>query len=72
MKKLTIYLDNDEQKILEKRAKRNLMTLKEQVEDIIRRSCVSSKNRTTKRPLKADDRLIEIFSRQKSGRKKRK
>ncbi len=70
--KITITLDVDEVKILEKRAKKNLLTVKEQVEDIIRRSCVSAKNKSKRRPLKIDDKLVGIFSRQKSGRKKKK
>ena len=47
MAHISIELDKDEIKILEKRAKKNLMTLKEQIEDIIRRSCVSSSKKTT-------------------------
>lgn len=71
MKKITISLDDDEEKILEKRAKKNLMTLKEQVEDIIRRSCVSGKTGTNN-IVKIDDRLVHIFSREKRGRTRKK
>jgi len=67
--RLTINLDDEEVKILEKRAKKNILTLPEQVEDIIRRSCINSK-KTTSRPAKIDDPLVAIFSRQKTGRKK--
>jgi hypothetical protein len=72
MKKLTIYLDDEEVKVLEKRAKKNIFTLKEQVEDIIRTSVVRTK--TTKRVSgpKVDDRLVSVFSRQKTGPKKKK
>ena len=68
--KLTISLDDDEVKILEKRAKKNFLTLKEQVEDIIRRSCISSSQGTYK-PLKCDDKLVAIFSKDRRGRKKK-
>jgi len=69
--KLTISLDEGEVKILEKRAKKNFLTLKEQVEDIIRRSCIRT-SKGTYRPLKIDDRLVAVFSREKRGRKKKK
>ena len=69
--KLTISLDDEEVKILKRRAKKNLLTLREQVEDIIRRSCVSS-SKGTYRPLKIDDKLVGVFSRERRGRKKKK
>jgi len=72
MKKLTIYLDDEEVKILEKRAKKNLFTLKEQVEDIIRKSAVHTKTGTKTTSIKVDDRLVAVFSRQKTGPKKKK
>ena len=68
--KLTISLDNDEVKILEKRAKKNLLTLTEQVENIIRRSCVMSKSASKSR-FKIDDKLVGMFSRERRGRKKK-
>ena len=70
MTKLTISLDDEEVEILEKRAKKNLLTLKEQVEDIIRLSCVRSSHGKYK-PIKCDDKLVAIFSRDKRGRKKK-
>ncbi|MBN1176036.1 hypothetical protein JXA48_05320 [Candidatus Woesearchaeota archaeon] len=69
--KISVQLDDDEVKILEKRAKKNILTLTEQVQDIIRRSCVSSKTTTTSR-FKPDDALVEVFSRERRGRKKKK
>jgi hypothetical protein len=63
-----ISLNENEVKLLQKRAKKNLMTLREQVEDIIRRSCVSTKN-TAQKTFKTDDKLVEIFSRNTRGRK---
>ena len=72
MTKLTIDLDDAEIKLLEKRAKKNLFTLKEQAEDILRRSCASMQNKTGYRQVKVDDKLVAIFSRDKRGRKKKK
>jgi hypothetical protein len=72
MKKLTIYLDDEEVKVLEKRAKKNIFTLKEQVEDIIRKSVVRTKTTSRIPTFKGDDRLVGIFSRQKTGPKKKK
>jgi len=69
MADLTISLNDEEASILKKRAKKNLLTVKEQAEDIIRRSCLSYK-KTTYSSEKSDDALVNIFSRQKKGRKK--
>jgi len=68
---ICLFLGSDVINTLEKRAKKNMFTLSEQVEDIIRRSCISSKTSGTS-AFKTDDKLIEIFSRQKKGRKKKK
>jgi len=72
MKKLTIYLDDEEVKVLEKRAKKNIFTLKEQVENIIRKSVVRTKTMGRVPTFKGDDRLVGVFSRQKTGPKKKK
>jgi len=69
--KLTISLDDGEVKVLSRRAEKNLLTLKEQVEDIIRMSCVRSKEGKGYRAIKCDDKLVGIFSREKRGRKKK-
>jgi len=69
--KLTISLDDEEIKILNKRAKSNFLTLKEQVEDIVRRSCISSK-KTSYTTTKLDDNLVAVFSRERKGRKPKK
>lgn len=66
--KLTINLDDEEVKILRKRAKKNLFDIREMVEDIIRRSCMN-KGKTGDR--KTDDSLVNIFSREFRGRKKK-
>ena len=70
MSSVTITLDDEVQKVLEKRAKKNLMSLREQIEDIIRRSAVRTKTGTTT-TIKTDDKLVGIFSRQKRGRKRK-
>ncbi len=62
--RLTILIDKDEEKILKSRAKKNLLTIQEQVEDIVRRSCVNSKKKTQVED-KCDDSLVKVFSRKK-------
>lgn len=62
--KLCIYLDNDVLSIIEKRSKRNMMTISEQIEDIIRRSAVNQKH-TAPKSEKLDDMLITLFSRKR-------
>jgi len=66
--KITIDIDEREQKILEKRAKKNLMELKEQVEDIIRRSCIRGITNNVPKD-SCDDKLVGIFSKQNTGKK---
>ncbi len=61
--KVEIYLDNDLLKMIEKRAKRNMLTLPEQIEDILRRSCLSLKQKPLGKPEKIDDLLVSLFSR---------
>ncbi len=69
--KVTLYLDDEVLKVLEKRAKKNLMTLSEMIEDILRRSAISS-GKTKKSEEKLDDMLIKLFSRRNTGKKKTK
>ena len=71
MPQITIDLDEDVKKVIDKRAKKNLMTLREQIEDILRKSAVRTKSGTIT-SFKVDDRLVGIFSRQKSGRPRKK
>ncbi|MFA5856803.1 MAG: hypothetical protein WC867_05565 [Candidatus Pacearchaeota archaeon] len=66
--RLTIDLSDDEVLILKKRGKKNYLKLKEQVEDIIRRSCINAKNNPISRT-KVDDNLVEIFSRERRGKR---
>lgn len=72
MVSFVIELSEEEIKLLEKRAKQNLMDSKKLAEDIIRRSLVSYKKSGTKTISgESDDPLINIFSRSKKGRKKK-
>ena len=64
--RMEIYLDNQVLKMLEKRAKKNLFSLNEQIEDILRRSCSTIKNHKTLADEKLDDKFITIFSRRKN------
>ena len=67
--KISIFLDSDILKIIEKRAKKNMLTIPEQIEDILRRSCIRA--RTLKQETeKLDDMFISLFSRKRYGKKK--
>jgi len=69
MPHITIEVDEGLMKKLESRAKTNFLTSKELIEDIIRRSMMSYKKGY--KPMKVDDRLVEVFSRENKGRKKK-
>lgn len=58
-----IFLSNEILSSLEKRSKKNMLTLSEQVEDILRRSCISGKKKINNEKL--DDMLLTCFSRKK-------
>ena len=62
-----IFLNNEVLNTLEKRAKKNLLTLAEQIEDILRRSSI--KKKTTIQQEKIDDLLLTCFSRQRKRKK---
>lgn len=61
-----LELDSDVVEILDRRAKRNKMTLKEQMQDILRRSAIN--NTASTEPEKLDDSLVGIFSRKNPKR----
>jgi hypothetical protein len=63
--KLEIYVDNKVLASIEKRAKKNLFSLNEQVEDILRRSCVNLNKASSSVDEKLDDKFIALFSRRK-------
>ena len=62
-----IYLDDVVLRAIEKRAKRNMLSTSEQIEDIVRRSAVNSKGISSK-PEKLDDLLVAVFSRKTKKR----
>ena len=61
--KVCIYLDSAILKKIDARAKKNLFTTSEQIEDIIRRSVASAKQ--TPKAEKLDDMLVTLFSRKR-------
>jgi hypothetical protein len=71
MATVTISIEEEVKKIIGKRAKKNLLTIKEQIEEIVRQSAVRTKSGASASSVKADDRLVEVFSRNKRGKKKR-
>lgn len=68
---ITIHLDEDVLKVIEKRAKKNMLTSTEQIEDIIRRSCVSTKKSSGEPEDKVDDLFLKLFSRKRCGRQRK-
>ncbi len=64
-----VFLSDDLLHTLERRAKKNMQTISEQIEDIIRKSCVSFKG-GKQPPEKLDDNLVGIFSRKNVGRRR--
>lgn len=69
MPTISVSLDEKVKKIIEKRAKKNLLSLREQAEEILRQSAVRTKSGDSISKVKVDDRLVEVFSRDKKGRK---
>ena len=72
MPSITINIDEDVKKIISRRAKKNLLSLREQIGDILRRSAVNTAKTQGYKSIKIDDRLVHAFSREKRGRKKKK
>jgi len=72
MPSITISIDEDVKKIISKRAEKNLLTLREQIEDILRKSAVRTKSGKKYEAIKIDDKLVSAFSREKRGRKPKK
>ena len=63
-----IFLNDEILDVLTKRAKKNSMTLGEQIEDILRRSSIRKSSSTSKE--KIDDFLVSCFSRAQRKKKK--
>ena len=57
-----IFLNNEVSQAIEKRAKKNMFTVSEQIEDILRRSCVTKKKTLIDN---IDDKFLSFFSRKK-------
>jgi len=68
---ISILVDSEVFSALEKRAKRELMSLRELLTDILRRSVIASKRKGYEEP-KIEDKFIEYFSRHPAGRKRKK
>ena len=62
--KVSLFLDSELLKRLQKRADKNLFTLPEQIEDILRRSALNLRKKTAKEE-KVDDKFITYFSRKR-------
>ena len=67
-----LYLDTEVLEKIGKRAKKNMLTIPEQIEDIIRRSTINQKNKKSSSEEKLDDNLIALFSRKNTGPKRKK
>jgi len=69
---VTLFLSDELMSILEKRAKKNMFTVSEQIEDILRRSTINQSNKKSPYDAKLDDTLIGLFSRKNTGQGKKK
>jgi hypothetical protein len=69
---VTIFLDGDLRVALEKRAKKNMLALPKQIEDILRRSTLNMKGKKSLPDEKLDDKLVGVFSRKNTGQKTKK
>lgn len=67
--KVEVYLSKDIHEIVRKRSRKNMLSIPEQIEDIVRRSCISTKLKKAANE-KLDDLLVGIFSRRRSGRQR--
>jgi|GEM_PF-2266910 len=67
--RINIEVDEAYRKSLEKRAEKNYLSMKEMIEDIIRRSMMSYVGKPAQKKLKVDDKLVMAFSRDRRGRK---
>ncbi|NCN98816.1 hypothetical protein COU62_03590 [Candidatus Pacearchaeota archaeon CG10_big_fil_rev_8_21_14_0_10_35_219] len=69
--RISIYVDEKMMRALKKRAKDNLLSVREMVEDIVRKSMVSYMKRWRRRRIKVDDILVQAFSRDGRGKKRK-
>ncbi len=68
---ITLFLDAELLERVAKRAKKNMFSVSEQIEDILRRSTISQSKKKSLYDPKLDDALISIFSRRRGGRKRK-
>ena len=68
---VTLFLSDELMEVLSKRAKKNMLTVGEQIEDILRRSTVSLSKRKSVYDEKLDDKLVGLFSRRRGGRERK-
>ncbi|MEK6918775.1 MAG: hypothetical protein AABW73_01925 [Nanoarchaeota archaeon] len=72
MTKLYLEIDTKLYNDLKNRAKKNYLEVEKLSEDIIRRSMITyKKNSISQTDKKVDDSLVNIFSRQNKGRKRK-
>ena len=69
--RVELFLDNDLLTVLDKRAKKSFFTIPELIEDILRRSCLTSLKKKKPYQPKIDDLLVSVFSRAPTGPKKK-
>ena len=68
---ISLFLSDELLEALDKRAKKNMCTVAEQIEDILRRSTISQTKKNPSIDEKLDDTLVSIFSRRRTGKKKK-
>jgi hypothetical protein len=66
---ITLFLSDELMNSLKKRANKNMLTMPEQIEDILRRSTLNQTKASTSEKL--NDSLISLFSRKRTGPKKK-
>ncbi len=69
---ITLFLSDELMTTLQKRAKKNMFTVSEQIEDILRRSTINLSKKKSPYDAKLDDTLVGLFSRYRTGPKKKK
>jgi hypothetical protein len=67
---ISLFLSDELLDALDKRAKKNMCTVSEQIEDILRRSTISQTKKNPSIDEKLDDTLVSIFSRRRTAKKK--
>jgi len=68
---ITLFLSDELIDNIHKRAKKNMLTVSEQIEDILRRSTINQKSKKSPYDSKLDDKLVGLFSRRRTGRQKK-